>query len=98
MTPTATGNANGGVGDGNPGDHTNKGDPGINWNGGTVYHFAFSWNPGGFSITVNGQEVFQDGFGGAAYAPSNHRISLGCWPRGETLVGAIWRNVSIRPN
>jgi hypothetical protein len=88
---------NGGVGDGNPGDHTNKGDPGINWNGGTVYHFVFDWNPGGFTITVNGQLVFQDGFGGAAYGPPNHRISLGCYPRGETIVGAIWSNFSVQP-
>ena len=88
---------NGGVGDGNPGDHTGKTDPGINWNGGTVYHFVFDWSPGGFTITVNGQLVFQDGLGGAAYAPPNHRISLGCYPRGETIVGAIWSNFSVSP-
>jgi hypothetical protein len=31
------------------------------------------------------------------YAPANHRISLGCAPRTETLVGAIFSNVRIQP-
>jgi hypothetical protein len=88
---------NGAAGDGNPGDHTGKVDGGINWTGSQVYHFVFDWTPGNFIVMVDGRIVFEDGLGGAAYAPPNHTISLGCWPRGETMVGAIWRNFTVAP-
>jgi hypothetical protein len=87
---------NGGAGGGDPGDHTQKKDPGPNWTGSQVFHFVFDWTPGGLSISVNGNVWFTDGFA-RPFAPPNHRISLGCWPRAETMVQAIWRNVSISP-
>ena len=46
----------------------------------------------GVSVSVNGEVWFQDGWS-HAYAPPNHRISLGCYPREETMIGAIWSNV-----
>ena len=46
-------------------------------------------------MAVNGEVWFQDGFGGNEFAPPNFRISLGCYPRGESFVGAIWRNVKL---
>jgi len=88
---------NGGAGPGEPGDHVAKLGSGPRWDDNTVYHFVFDWNPSGFTVSVNGDVWFQDGFGGNAYAPANHRISLGCYPRGETLTGAIWSNVKVTP-
>jgi hypothetical protein len=87
---------NGDAGDGDPGDHTFKGPTGISWDSHRAqpYHFVFDWNPGGFVISVDGQVINQDGFA-RPYAPPNHTISLGCWPRGETMIGAIWSNVRL---
>ena len=46
-------------------------------------------------MTVNGNEVMDDGWG-YPYAPPDMRISLGCYPRGESFIGAIFRNVKLR--
>ena len=89
---------NGDAGEGDPGDHTGKLDSGPNWQSNQVFHFRVSWNPDGFTAAVNGQIWFEDGFNGA-YAPPRHRVSLGCYPRGESFVNsAIWRNVRITKN
>ncbi len=87
---------NGSPGSGDPGDHTFKGDGGISWSSThqPPYHFVFDWTEGGFAITVDGNNVVHDGFS-RPYAPPNHTLSLGCWPRGETMVGAIWSNVKL---
>jgi hypothetical protein len=45
----------------------------------------------------NNQNWFRDGFGGLAYAPPSHRISLGTRSRSDTMRGAIWRNVRLAP-
>jgi hypothetical protein len=101
---------NGDAGDGEPGDHTGKVDPGVNWSSGKVYHFILTWRGGmGFTVKVgetqedgsvtNLRTWFEDGFGGHPYMPPNHRIQLGCSPRGETMYNsAIWRNVKIYHN
>ncbi|HEY2432468.1 MAG TPA: fibronectin type III domain-containing protein [Vicinamibacterales bacterium] len=78
---------NGDAGEDDPGDHEARRDDTEDWNANTVYHFVFSWNPGGFSVTVNGHMWFQDGFNGA-YNPPNHRVELGCTPRGESFVNS----------
>lgn len=88
-------NGNGGGGD--PGDHTWKVNTGPRWDGNAVYHFKFYWNPGYYSVSLNG-DVVVDGSFARPYAPPNHVVELGCRPRGETLTGAIWRNVKIGPN
>jgi len=87
---------NGAPGGGDPGDHTWKGDGGIQWSSShqPPYHFVFDWTPRGFFISIDGNVVVSDGFS-APYAPPNHTVSLGCWPRGETIVGAIWSNVRL---
>jgi hypothetical protein len=87
---------NGAAGGGDPGDHTFKAPTGINWSSSRAqpYHFVLDWTPGGFTISIEGQVVVQDGFS-RAYAPPNHTISLGCWPRAETMIGAIWSNVRL---
>jgi hypothetical protein len=98
---------NGDVGDGEPGDHTAKIDPAVDWRGDVVYHFTLTWNPGGFEIfigetqpngsVINNKRWFADGFGGNAYAPPNHIISLGTRSREETMINAIWRNIKVYP-
>jgi hypothetical protein len=87
---------NGSAGEGDPGDHTFKGPSGINWSSShqPPYHFVFDWTPRGFFISVDGQVLVSDGFS-APYAPGNHTLTLGCWPRNETMIGAIWSNVRL---
>jgi hypothetical protein len=81
---------------GDPGDHRQKllSTP-ISFKSSNVYHFALEWATTGFSISVNDIVVMEDGWD-HPYAPPNHRISLGCYPRGESFVGAIYRNVKLR--
>jgi hypothetical protein len=79
-----------------PGDHEIKlGGTSIFWDENTVYHFRLEWDGGGFGLFVDGELWMADGFA-QPYAPPNHRVSLGCWPRDETLWGAIFRNVKLR--
>jgi hypothetical protein len=87
---------NGDAGDDDPGDHTGKQDPGPDWQENVKYHFVFDWNPGGFKIIINGETWFEDGFA-EPYAPPNHRVSIGCYPRGETRRDAIYSNFVIKP-
>ena len=89
---------NGADGGGDPGDHERRNDSTIDWRNGAVYHFIFDWSATAFSVSiaVDGgapQAWFQGGFS-RPYAPPNHVISLGCYPRTETMTG-IYRNVSI---
>ena len=88
---------NGDAGDSEPGDHAVKlNSTGIDWRDSSVFHFNLDWSPSGFSIKINGEEWFQDGFGGHPFAPPQHRIALGCRPRSESFAGsAIWRNVKL---
>ncbi|PWT79875.1 MAG: hypothetical protein C5B57_13145 [Blastocatellia bacterium] len=95
---------NGGVGGGNPGDHRIKvpgGGP--DYRSSSVFHFVVQWSEAGYNISVGtdgGPQVqyMADGFGGIPYSPPNHRVSLGCYPRGESFPSAIYRNVKISKN
>jgi hypothetical protein len=99
---------NGDAGEGNPGDHEIRNDSTVDWRTNVVYHFTFRWTPAGFSVrvgivnadgTLSGdREWFSGSFGGRAFAPPFLRISLGCYPREDTMTGAIWRNVHIVKN
>jgi hypothetical protein len=99
---------NGGSGDGNPGDHERRNDSTVDWRSETVYRFTLRWSAFGFSVrvgivnadgTVTGdREWFSGVFEGRAYAPPLLRISLGCYPRSETMTGAIWRNLRVVAN
>jgi hypothetical protein len=89
--------------DGNPGDHRIKmsccGPP---FKAEFVTHFVLTWDPSGYTISAgtNGgpQDIYMaDGFGGLPYAPPSFRVSLGCYPRGDTIVGAIYRNIQVIP-
>ena len=85
---------NGAAGGGEPGDHDLRAEPAVDWRSGEIYHFVLEWAPQGFTVTIDDRVWFEGGFGRNAYLPPNHHISLGCYPRGETI-GAIFRNVSI---
>lgn len=96
---------NGEAGEGdNPGDHAIKirfGGPDYEDN--RVFHFVLKWDHDGYVISAaqdGGPQVvyLEDGFDGIPYAPPNHRISLGCYPRGESFPSAIYRNVRLFPH
>jgi hypothetical protein len=100
---------NGGIGeDENPGDHVFRNDATVDWQPDVVYRFTLRWTAAAYSISVGvvgsdgnvtGSQVwFQDSFAPHAYAPPNHLISLGTRSRGDTMRGAIWRNVRVSPN
>ena len=99
---------NGDAGDGNPGDHENRNDSTVDWRSNVVYRFTLQWTPAAFSVRVgivnadgtvsDDREWFSGSFGGRAFAPPFLRISLGCYPRSETMAGAIWRNIHIVRN
>lgn len=79
-----------------PGDHRIKlFETGVVMKSSNVYHFEFEWATTGYRISINGQEIMGDGWG-HPYAPPVHRISLGCYPRAESFVGIIYRNIKLR--
>lgn len=81
-------------------DHTFKASTGIAWSSShqPPYHFVLAWTPGGFSITVDGQLIDSAPFNSGPYTPPNMTLELGCRPRGETMIGAIWSNVKLTRN
>jgi hypothetical protein len=81
---------------GDPGDHRIKllSTP-IEFRGSQVYHVKLEWATTGFRISINDIEVMRDGWD-YEYRPPVHRISLGCYPRSESFIGAIYRNVRLK--
>jgi hypothetical protein len=87
---------NGGGGEGtNPGDHRVKIAPGPAWSHTQPSRVVLEWTPAGFAVSVDGKVWVNGHFGGLAFAPPNHRISLGCYPRNESFEFAIYRNVTL---
>jgi hypothetical protein len=81
---------------GDPGDHRIKlTDTPIRFNSSSVYHFLLDWDGRGYSIAINGITVMQDGWD-HWFEPPNFRVSLGCYPRADSFVGAIYRNVLLK--
>ena len=81
---------------GDPGDHRIKlTDTPISFSSSRVYHFKLDWGLFGYIISVNGIEVLEDGWD-HWFEPPNFRIELGCIPRGESFVGIIYRNVTLK--
>jgi hypothetical protein len=75
----------------------------ISWEPAKVYHFTLEWGAGAMGVNVCeyvggacGATIYT-ATGSGTYAPSNHRIELGTRPRGETLVGARFRNLRVTP-
>jgi hypothetical protein len=77
-------------------DHNTKFDDGPIWKDDKVFHFLVQWTPNSYLITINNDVWFSGSLQGP-YVPPNFRITLGCYPRSETLKGAIWSNVKINP-
>jgi hypothetical protein len=77
-------------------DHNAKFDSGPAWADNKVFHFIVQWTPNSFNISIDGTTWFSGSLQGP-YTPPNFRVSLGCYPRGESLL-ATWRNVKISPN
>jgi hypothetical protein len=68
-----------------------------NWDENHVYHISLEWGNGRVVNKIDDDVIADEGYGGE-YAPDNHRISLGCRPRTETLRGVRFSNVRIRPH
>ena len=78
-----------------PGDHRIKANSTpITFSSSQVYHFQLDWGPSGYDIQVNGIDVLSMGWG-RPYAPTPMRIQIGCIPRAESIVGAIYRNFRL---
>jgi hypothetical protein len=88
---------NGGTdpGGGDPGDHRIKltSSP-IVFRSTNVYHFTLNWGIYGYSIAINGIPVLEDGWD-HWYELAPLHIELGCRPRAESFVGAIYRNIKL---
>jgi hypothetical protein len=99
-------------GDPEYGDHRGKylfGGP--NWGhsfDNKVWHFVIEWTRTTYKVSlgeIGGSLVTwfpgagSSGFfgGNHPYAPPNHRIELGCSPRGESMIGARYRNFRVTP-
>jgi len=61
-----------------------------------TYHVSLTWGRGHVTAIFGNMLIADENYGGE-YSPPNHRISLGCAPRGETLKDATWSNVRISP-
>ena len=96
---------NGREGGGDPGDHEGRIEPTMNWRSSAVFHFTITWTQTSYEVWVgevnadgslSGNRIwFQGGFA-RAYAPPNHRVSIGTRSRSETMLG-LFRNVRIYP-
>jgi hypothetical protein len=79
------------------GDDDNRTKTGENdWDDTATYHVSLQWGSGHVTTKIGDMVIADENYSGE-YAPANHRISLGCAPRTETLVGAIFSNVRIQP-
>jgi hypothetical protein len=68
----------------------------IDWDDQRVYHVSLEWGGGRVVNKVDDMVVADETYGGE-YAPAQHRVSLGCQPRNETLRGVYFSNVRIGP-
>jgi hypothetical protein len=64
------------------------------WRDDKVWHFLVQWTPNSYLITINNDVWFSGSLQGP-YIPPNFTVTLGCWPRSETLKLAIWSNIKI---
>ena len=82
--------------EGDPGDHRIKlTSSAVTMNSSQSFHFLLDWDTRGYSIAINGITVMQDGWD-HWYEPPNFRVSLGCYPRGDSFIGATYRNVTLK--
>ncbi len=69
-----------------------------NWNPSQVYTFRVDWSPSGSAnrarVFLDGLEIMSLGYN-RTYAPNTHFIELGIGERGESVIDAIYRNLTI---
>jgi hypothetical protein len=66
------------------------------WDETRYYHIRLQWGSGRVYTTIDNDVIADETYSGP-YAPQNHRISLGCRPRNESLRFARYKNVRITP-
>lgn len=66
------------------------------WDDQKVYHILLEWGNGRVLNKIDDMVIADESYGGQ-YAPPNHRVSLGCQPRNETLRTVYFSNVRITP-
>ncbi|HEX5217183.1 MAG TPA: hypothetical protein VFV98_17085 [Vicinamibacterales bacterium] len=66
------------------------------WDDQKVYHISLEWGNGRVVNKFDDLVIADESYSGS-YAPTPHRISLGCQPRGETLRDVYFSNVRITP-
>ncbi len=66
------------------------------WDDQKVYHISLEWGNGRVVNKIDDMVIADETYGGS-YSPAQHRISLGCQPRVETLRGVYFSNVKITP-
>ncbi len=80
------------------GQEYNTGFDFLGWNPGQVYRWRVEWGPSGGGnearVLLDGRVVIRTGYG-PAYRPAEHWIEMGVEERAESIVGTIYRNVSI---
>lgn len=69
-----------------------------NWNPSQVYTFRVDWSPSGAAnrarVFLDGLEIMSLGYN-RTYAPNTHFIELGIGERGESVIDATYRNLTI---
>jgi hypothetical protein len=80
------------------GQEYNEGFDFLAWNPGRAYRWRVEWGPGGGGnearVLLDGLVVIRTRYG-PAYQPAEHWIEMGVEERAESIVGVVFRNVSI---
>jgi hypothetical protein len=80
------------------GQEYNEGFDFLAWNPGRAYRWRVEWGPGGGGnearVLLDGLVVIRARYG-PAYQPAEHWIEMGIEERAESIVGVVFRNVSI---
>ena len=72
----------------------------LDWDPRHPYRWRLEWGPGGSGnqarVFLDGRQIIQTSYG-PHYQPNQHWIEMGIEERAETIVGLVFRNVSIGP-
>ena len=72
----------------------------LEWNPSHTYRWRLEWGPGGGGnqarVFLDGRQIMRTSYG-PHYRPNQHWIEMGIEERAETIVGLVFKNVSIGP-
>ncbi len=72
----------------------------LDWDPRHAYRWRLEWGPGGGGnearVFLDGRQIMRTSYG-PHYRPNQHWIEMGIEERAETIVGLVFRNVSIGP-